>query len=543
MNRLITLLLLSLLPLAAAEKYSPEIYQKVVILFTNDVHGGIDRQEARFMNPDFPPRLGGGATIAKYAKEVRAEAEKNHWGFVMIDEGDFYQGTPVGTFTKGEAVIAFMNQVGYDAMTAGNHDFDLGRDVLEARAAQANFPILGANIVNTGTGEVVEFLKPYTIKEIGGIKIGILGISTSATPGMSFPDHVAGLTFLPDIKATKEWVPKVKTAGADIVILSTHSWTPYDRKLGYQALLEEINTTGIDENKIGPDALEIAAAVPGIDVMFTGHVHKGFNEPYEDPVHHTLIFQNYANGGNLGHVNVYIHRATKTLAGYDFEVDNSAIFTLFEDEFWLDEATDSLISAYVAKAEEGFDEVIATLTRPLRRSGDSQSLLGNMIVDAMNYSAQSDIAMSNFGGVRNDLEAGPVTIEDIFRVLPFGNKMAVVQVSGQFIKELIEDRVTGNSRGMLISGAVVVVDKRKPNRDRVTIQSIQGKPFDPQKSYKLAVSDYLAEGNSGFGRLTEVDASHMIYSGIMVRQALIDYMNAGQTEKTKIDNRWTLIKE
>ncbi len=536
------LLILTPLLLIGNEKFPPEQFQKVVILFTNDMHGGIDRQEARFMNPDFPPRLGGGAVVTRYAKMVRAQAEANGWGVIMIDAGDFFQGTPVGTFTKGAAVIDFMNLAGYDAMVAGNHDFDLSWEVLRDRAAQANFPILGANIVNSETGEVADFLEPYVMREIAGIKFGILGISTSATPGMSFPDHVAGLTFIPDIKATKEWVPKVKAAGADIIILSTHSWTPYDRRQGYLDLLEDLEK-GIDENKIGPNAFEIAALAPGIDLMFSGHVHRGFNTPYEDPVNHTLIFQNYANGGNLGHVNIYIHRESKTLAGYDFEVDGSAIFTLFEDEFWLDEEADSLISAYKKLAEKGFDEVIATLPQPLRRAGEGQSLLGNMIVDAMKHAVQSDIAMSNFGGVRNDLEAGPITVQDVFRVLPFGNKITVFQVSGNFIKELIEDRVTGNSRGMLLSGAEVTIDKRKTNRERVTIHSIQGKPFDPDASYKLAVSDYLAEGNSGFGRLTEVDPNHVVYTGTMLRQALIDYMKAGLVSQTKIDKRWTLIKE
>jgi 5'-nucleotidase / UDP-sugar diphosphatase len=540
---LMAALLLLLTPLLFAnEKYPPEDFQKVVILFTNDMHGGIDRQEARFMNPDFPPRLGGGAVVTRYAKMVRAEAEAKGWGVIMIDAGDFFQGTPVGTFTKGEAVIDFMNMAGYDAMVAGNHDFDLSWEVLRDRAAQANFPILGANIVNSQSGEVADFLEPYVIKEIAGIKFGILGISTSATPGMSFPDHVAGLTFIPDIKATREWVPKVKEAGADILILSTHSWTPYDRRQGYLDLLEDLEK-GINENKIGPNALEIAALVPGIDLMFSGHVHRGFNTPYEDPVNHTLIFQNYANGGNLGHLNIYIHRETKTLAGYDFQVDGSAIFTLFEDEFWLDDEADSLISAYKKRAEAGFDEVITTLPQPLRRAGDGQSLLGNMIVDAMNHAVQSDIAMSNFGGVRNDLEAGPITVQDVFRVLPFGNKITVFQVSGAFILELMEDRVTGNSRGMLLSGAEVTIDKRMANRERVTIHTIQGKPFDPEKIYHLAVSDYLAEGNSGFGRLTEVDPNHVIYTGTMLRQALIDYMKAGLISQTKIDKRWTLIKD
>ena len=524
-------------------KWPSSDYQKVMVLFTNDVHGGIDRQEARFMNPEFPPLIGGGAAIAHYVKAVREQAEKEGSGVIILDAGDFFSGRPIGTRTEGAAVIDFMNLAGYNAMVVGNHDFDLGLDVIKARSAQAQFPLLGANVIEDSTGQVAEFLEPYTMLDINGINIAILGIATTITPDLSFPDHVAGLTFLPEIQTSREWVPKLKDLGADLVILETHAWTPYDRDAAYRQLLSDLRENKIKPDKHGASALEIAAMVPGIDVIFSGHVHRGFNTPYTDPVNHTLLFQNYANGTGLGHVNLYIHRKTKELAGYDFVVDNSAIFTLVEDEFWLDEKADAMISAAKAKAEEGFHEVIATLPMPLRRASEGQSLLGNMICDAMTVVGGADIAFTNFGGVRADLNAGPLTPADLFSVLPFGNIITIFNVSGDFIKELMEDRVMGNSRGMLVSGMEVTVDRRKPNRERITIHTIQGNPFDPNKIYKMAVSDYLAEGNSGYGRLTELSEDHRINTGIMLRQALQEYItDYNGIRRTSIDKRWVEIK-
>lgn len=529
--------------LMMAGTYPEEDYQKITIIFTNDIHGGVDRMEARFMNPEFPPLIGGGAAVVHYIDAVREKAAKENVPVLVVDAGDFFSGRPIGSRTEGEAVIDYMNMAGYDAMTVGNHDFDQGLDVLKARAKQARFPFLGANIIQDSTGNVPEYLDPYVMVDAVGIRIAILGLSTTITPDLSFPDHVAGLTFLPEIETAQEWIPRLKEMGAELIVVETHAWTPYDRKEAYQQLLEDMRNKAIRPEKHGPNALEIAAMVPGIDIMFSGHVHRGFYEPYVDPVNHTLIFQNYANGTNVGHVNVYVHKETKELAGYDFAVDNSALITMVEDEFWLDEKADSILSAAKAKAEEGFHEVLTVLPQPLRRSSEGQSLLGNMICDAMTTVGDADVAFSNFGGVRADLNPGPLTPADLFNVLPFGNIITVFQVPGSFIQKLIEDRVSGNSRGMLVSGIKVTVDRRKPNGERVTIHSIQGEPFDPDKTYKLAISDYLAEGNSGYGRLTEISEDHRMNTGIMIRQALQEYItDHNGLKKTSVDDRWEEIE-
>ncbi|BFN36144.1 bifunctional metallophosphatase/5'-nucleotidase [Fidelibacter multiformis] len=536
-------ILISVSGLWGSREYPEEEYQKITLIFTNDIHGGVDRMEARFMNPEFPPLIGGGAAVVHYIDAVREKAEKENTPVLVVDAGDFFSGRPIGSRTEGEAVIKYMNMAGYDAMTVGNHDFDLGLDVLKARAAQANFPFLGANIIQDSTGQIPDYLDPYVMVDAAGIQIAILGISTTVTPDLSFPDHVAGLTFLPEIETARRWVPRLKEMGADMIIVETHAWTPYDRKVAYQELLEDMRQGAIRPDKHGPNALEIAAMTPDIDIMFSGHVHKGFYEPYVDPVNHTLIFQNYANGTNVGHVNVYIHKETKELAGYDFAVDNSALITMVEDEFWLDEKADSILSAEKAKAEEGFHEVLTVLPKPLRRSSEGQSLLGNMICDAMTTVAGADVAFSNFGGVRADLNAGPLTPADLFNVLPFGNNITVFQVSGSFIDRLIEDRVSGNSRGMLVSGLQVTVDRQKPNGDRVTIHSIQGKPFDPDATYTMAISDYLAEGNSGYGRVTEIPEDQRLDTSIMIRQALQEYItDHNGLEKTSVDNRWEEVE-
>ena len=170
--------------------------QRIVVMHTNDVHGGINPQKATFMSREFPPSLGGGASQATIIQAEREKAKENGWGFLLIDDGDIFQGTPVGTKTKGRAVIDYMNRVGYDLLTVGNHDFDKGVDNLRELAEMANFPFLGANVVNAETGEILSFLKPYLIKEVGGIKLGIIGLCTTETQQMSFPGNIKGVKFV-----------------------------------------------------------------------------------------------------------------------------------------------------------------------------------------------------------------------------------------------------------------------------------------------------------------------------------------------------------
>ena len=521
--------------------YPEEEYLKVVIIFTNDIHGGIARTEAGFINPDFPPILGNGAAAVYYINRVREEAKENGWGFLLLDAGDIFQGTPIGTLSKGEAIIDFMNIAGYDAVCIGNHDFDFGWQNLKKLSEQANFPLLGANIYRYSTGEVAEFATPYIIKEIQGIKIGIIGVCTTVTQSLSFPEHIKDIDFRAEVPTIRYWLPKMRAEGAQIIIMVNHTWLPYDPEKGYLKMLEKIKS-GDDFTGKGVNSQEIAHAIPRIDIIFSGHIHKGFNDPWEEPYNHTLIFQNYANGTNLGHVNFFTHRKTGTLAGYDYVSDGSAIFTLFEDEFFLDTTTMRIIEKWVKKAEAGFDEVIAVAKGKFPRSNEGESAIGNLVTDAMRMRVNADIAFTNYGGIRADLSAGHITPRNLFTVMPFGNRIVVFNVTGKFIKSLIEDKVAGNSRGMLVSGCKIVIDRSRTDENRVKEFLVNDRPIDKEKIYRFAVSDYLAEGNSGYGRLTEVPTEKINYTGILIRQALIDYVSKNSPLTPELDGRWKEIQ-
>ena len=527
-----------LLFLAISSLYCDEI--RLNILFTNDIHGGIDAVPATFINPEFPPPLGGGASAAATIKYVRKKAKENGEPVLLLDAGDFFQGHPIGTMTNGKAVIKYMNMVKYDAMTIGNHEFDAGYAQLKKTLSLAKFPIVCANIVFENTGEIIPEAVPYIIKNIQGIKIAIIGLCTEETAMMSFPEHIKGLKFLPVAPTLKKYIKEVKNKGADLILVLAHLGIPYDVKSAYQHDIVEGHIN--DPNRYWPDnAIDLAYKVPGIDLFFAGHIHKGHKKPWEEPNNHTLLFQNYAYGSNMGYVVIKIDKETKTISGYELPayIDGD-LLTLFTEEFIPDPAVKDSIERMQARAERGMDEVVGEADIYLSRAGDAQSLMGNVVMDAMREEVGADFAFLNLGGVRADINKGPVTYRNVFDVLPFESQIVTLNISGALLKEILEIRVSYGHHGLRIAGGEVVYNKNLPNFQRVTKLKIAGKDWDPNKIYKVATTDFLMAGNAGLTILTEIPQEQITYNYIIMRDALANYFRRHKIVTAKIDNRWKM---
>jgi 2',3'-cyclic-nucleotide 2'-phosphodiesterase (5'-nucleotidase family) len=526
----IILFIISLIILCNAEN------QKIYIFYTNDLHGGITEQEADFLNPDFPPLLGGGAAAANIIFKYRKIAAENGDIVLLFDAGDIFQGTPLGTKTEGKAIIEYMNDVGYDAVCAGNHDFDLGKDVFINLTRMAEFPVLSANLIDKTSEQVFEHVQPHTIINRGGLKIGVFGITTEATENMSFPQNIEGLDFTAEAPAAQRAVNALHKENADLVIALVHIGLPYDRREGYKEL-QEIER--LDSLKISYlNAMELAHYVNGIDILFGGHIHRGYHEPWEDPTHHTLCFQNYGNGGNLGLVIIEIDHETKTIAGYELPARNSGLLLLTSDEFWPDEKIYADIKSKQMKVEKGYDEILGTSRSALTRSGRGESPINNLICDAMIEATQSDFSVTNFGGIRADLKSGPVTRRDLFKVLPFGNTLVVFQMKGEFLKQLIESKITGNRRGLAIGGGKVEFDPARVDGNKITYFEVGGYPLYPEREYRVVTTDYLAEGNSGMDLLLQVNDANIARTGILLRGSVSEYIQKYSPLEIKLNGRW-----
>lgn len=512
------------------------------IMWSNDVHGGIDRAQATFMNPEFPPQLGGGGSAATLIKQVRSWESKTR-SSLLLDAGDFFQGRPVGTVTNGRAVIEYMNTIGYDAMTIGNHEFDILQDDLQETLKLAKFPILTSNVIDQRTGKVPWYAVPYIVVERLGMRIGILGFTTTDTEKMSFPENIKNITFLSEKEVVAKYVKILREEElVDIVIVLGHAGLPYDVESTYLSRYDAKGNPLQEERYAvwGYDAQEIAREVEGIDLFIGGHMHRGIPQPWVDPYTHTMVIQGYAYGSNLGLITLTIDPETKTVSGWESPaLREGSMITLFEDQFIPDEEIAPMIAAQVAVAEKGMDEIVGTAGVYLSRTNvDAQSLMGNTIVDAMRYRTGADFAFMNLGGVRSDIKSGPVTYRNIFDVMPFDNMVVTFQCTGEFLRRIIETRVEGGRHGMVVSGVNVVYSKKRPNFDRVTTLRIGGQPWDPNKIYTCVTTDFLMQGNAGLTLLTSVPESDITFLQVNLRDAIVHYFKNNSPIRTKIDDRW-----
>ncbi|MDD2544137.1 MAG: 5'-nucleotidase C-terminal domain-containing protein [Candidatus Cloacimonetes bacterium] len=529
-------LLLAALSLAFAEDL------RLDIMWSNDVHGGIDRAQATFMNPEFPPQLGGGASAATLIKHVRSWETPTRQS-LLVDVGDFFQGRPVGTVTQGRAVIEYMNYIGYDAMTIGNHEFDILQDDLEKTIELANFPILTCNVIDKRTGKLPWYAFPYTIVNRMGLRIGLLGFTTTDTEKMSFPENIKNITFLDEKETVSKYVKILREEElVDLVIVIGHAGLPYEVESTYLSRYDAQGNPKYERRTAhwGWDAQEIAREVEGIDLFIGGHIHKGIPKPWIDPYTHTMVIQGYAYGSNLGLLTLTIDPETKTITGYESPaLREGSMITLFEDQFIPDPVAMEMIEAQVKEAEKGMDEVVGYAGVHLSRTNvDAQSPMGNTIVESMKYMVDADFSFLNLGGVRAEIKYGPVTYRDIFQVMPFDNMVVSFTCDGEFLRRIIETRVEGSRAGLIVAGVNVVYSKERPNFDRVTSLKIGGQPWDPKKTYKVVTTDFLMQGNAGLNLLMNVPEENITYHQINLRDAIVHYFKENSPVNIKIDDRW-----
>ena len=517
------------------------------LMWTNDVHGHIAPEGAKFMNPAFPPPLGGGASAANYIKEVRARAAAAGEEVLLVDVGDMFQGTPIGNQTEGEAVIKYFNAIGYQFAVPGNHDFDKGRDNTERLARMSEFPWLCANLIEKETGEHVAWVQPTLMLEYQGVKIGVVGIITPSTASMSFPENIAGLEFGDMPGAVAKFRDQLRTEGADIIFLAIHEGLPYDPKKGWQKIAggtetetdqEQQGTFGSSHSYGGMNLMELVHEVPGIDFAVGGHTHRGYHLPWIDPVNHTMCFESYGNGSSLGHAVLLIDRKTKELVGYEGSHDRGTLITLFEDEIWPDAEIAEVIRPYHEVAEAGMSAVIGSSAIALGRGGPGSNLIGNMVTDAMREYFSADFSFQNLGGLRANLSAGDVTTRDIFTVLPFGNELVDVRMDGRMVRRIIERKLAGNSGGLCLSGVKLDFDKGRPDYDRVVTLEIAGEPWDPDRIYKTICTNFLMEGNSGLHFLTSISHENVTPTQITTAEAVEHYITLHSPIRPRIDDRW-----
>ena len=192
-----------------------------------------------------------------------------------------------------------------------------------------------------------------------------------------------------------------------------------------------------------------------------------------------------------------------------------------------------------AIAEVGMDDIIGQASMNITKFGmGTQNLIGNLVCEAMLDYTDADFSFMNLGGIRDEILSGPITYRNVFNVMPFDNQIALIEVDGKFLKEIIETRVSGSRHGLRTAGIKVVINRKRENFNRISELLIGGEPWQADKIYKIATSDFLLQGNAGLALLTKVPESQITRYEQGLRDVIVEYIRKYSPVNAVIDDRW-----
>lgn len=478
---------------------------KIVILHSNDVHGAI--QGYAYI-----------AGLKNYYEGMGADV-------ILADAGDYSQGTPYVSVSKGATAVEMMNEAGYDVATIGNHELDYGFAQLQDNLKKANFKVLCADVFDSKNNPVFD---TNTIIEFDGVKVGFFGLETPEAQTKANPALIKGLNFIAGkdlYKAAQAQVDDLEKKGADVVICLAH--------------------LGVDDESEPNRSYDLYDNVEGIDMVIDGHSHtimdKGVNN---EPIQSTgTAFENVGM--------IVIDKANK-------RVDDNKLIKV-DDSTPIDADVLAAADAIIADIDNLYGQKFAETT--VRLNGDrdpgnrtEETNLGDLITDSMLWKATENagsikvdsdniVAVTNGGGIRASINAGDITRKDVNTVLPFGNTIAVVYVKGSELLEALEASTysTPGAVGAFpqIAGMQIEIDTTRTydanditypgstyfgpkTINRVTIKNINGKDFDEDETYAVVTNNFLAAGGDTYYAFAS--ATEQFDTGIPMDEALMEYI-------------------
>jgi 2',3'-cyclic-nucleotide 2'-phosphodiesterase/3'-nucleotidase len=473
---------------------------ELIILHTSDLHGHVHPRD-ELADKDF------GEGLARVASAVRSARAEGH-ATLLLDSGDTIQGTPLQAQVFSGAVgdgtdptIRAMNLIGYDAMTVGNHEFDFGPARLERSRGQAKFPWLSANIVRE-KGEPA--FAPYAIRVIGGVRVGILGLTTKTVASWESPDHVAGLRFLDSVDAARRFVSLLRgKEHCDVVVVLTHQGFERDPATGEDRGSSEEN-----------QAYALATQVPGVDLLLTGHTHTAIA-----PVKIGGVWA--SQPGRFGN----------TLTRFDLELEKEkgrwvirkiAGRNLPMKEVAPDPEIVASVEGEFRASMARLSEIIATLQVPVRSSQARTADTGllDWLHTIQEREGKADLSFASLlPGALPEWPSGGLTVRQVWSFYPYENTLVTVRATGRQVREALE--IAGRCvSGIAIQeghpvwkrnasvwgyncdtldGADYALDPMRPEGARVLFLKRGGKPVEDDDVFSVAINSYRASGGGGYG--------------------------------------------
>jgi len=488
----------------------PEVLR---IIHSNDRHGYIQGRIDKVTGRS----IGGIDCEARVIYQLRREALYNRWYCLAVDAGDMFQGTPVVNESKGACMIELVGKLHYHIVTFGNHEFDYGVDILRKRVLESRFPWISANVTSrTLAGTYL----PYATYKAGSVKLAFIGVTTTATPDKQTPERLGDVGFLEPKDVLSPLVARLRREhDVDVFVLLSH--------------------LGLD------DDIELARCLPVFDVIVGGHSHSVLERPLREGP--TWIVQTGAKARYVGVLDLHFDddARVKSVEGRLVELDRQ--------RFGLDPALTERIKEIAGVTEERLKRVIGQCPMDIPKEFPGvNSPMAVVVATAYREAAGCELGLMNFGGVRNGLDAGPVSLKDVNMVAPFANYVVRVELTGQCLRDILAHGVAGEwrpipqhklpgliARGRHDNGGLTPiparrtgylcgagirygVDPAKPEGERLTWVEVLGEPLDLNKLYTVATNDFLAAGGDDFPMFKR--ANRIVQTGILDADSITAYV-------------------
>jgi 5'-nucleotidase / UDP-sugar diphosphatase len=509
----------------------------LVVLHTNDIHGQAAPRSATWLDRDNPPQLGG---LPRLAGEISAmaAAERAAGALVLVlDGGDWYQGTPEGLVDDGVAFTSLLGRVEYDAMVVGNHEFDHGVPHLANMLRETRVPAVMANVreqvacfcaevapancrcglnpksgCECALGERVDWAPPFRVvtlqRNSREIDIALVGLITQDTPTITHHDARA-LDFEDPVLELERVMRELEPLGIEMVVPVTH--------------------LGVDQDRL------LARAFPALPLIVGGHSHTTLKNGVHEG--ETLIVQTGCKATVLGRVDLMLDPATLAVLSAE-----ARLIELPVDETRTDVEIAVAAQSLIQAGAEQMNVEVGVLSTDLGRSrGTVSGSAGNWITDIMRARLGSDVAIQNRGGIRSDLTAGVLTRRDLFGIAPFGNTLVEVELTGADLLETAK-RATMDTRhsGIEMSGMTVQYAGAWPDGEVVGVR-IGGEPVDPTRVYRVATNSFLVGGGDEYFP-ESIEVAKKLDTGLMLRDLLEEALREGAGERIDTSNRYEVLR-
>lgn len=442
-----------------------EALRRLLILYTNDEHGWMEPSD----------NYGGAAGLARLWRKVEDQAVGQPT--LALSGGDLWTGPALSTYFDGESMIDVMNSLGYAAAAIGNHDFDDGLEVLRQRAAQANFPLLSANLRRKDNGAVPDFARAYSLRQVNGISVGLIGLTTNETPFDTQPAHVAEFDFIPYAEALEEVVPQVKAEGAQLLIVLAHLCSG-------------------DLRRLAPLAAEL-----GIRILCGGHCHE---ETIENVDGVTIV-----QSGSFWHGYIRIALLYDTAAGQIVEMDTSLQPNTKSGR---NAEIAAQVAAWREQADPSLWETIGYAKSKISWDTTQMSTLITRPWLAAYPSAQVALTAPRYV---QSLPAGPISRASLLSMLPTDNQLVDMTLTGAQVVQVIEARHP-HVGGLLETDGIYTLP--------------DGSPLDPAAQLHVLIPNALYEGGNHYEVRQDDPQAH--YTGLDWRTPIIDWVQALGTSKS-----------